>query len=413
MPARKLHVPSLLQLLVSSFGLMTLVPAAGGLALIGMLSAVNDRSPGGQTVALFNGAWIAVVTALLLTPSLVQSVQRLSGKTPLHFTLTHPMKVVSLLLLVWAPLLLLGSQISQSRVAWVFFPPLLLAVVIIPLWWLIEFSRRGLPELKGQHEWGLVGFSLAATMPLILIVETVIILAGVAAGIVYIVSQPQLAESLMLLAQRITLVQGDPEALMRILQPYLRNPTIIFAVMLFTAGLVPFIEELFKPLAMWFIAGRKLTPAQGFIGGVICGAVFALLETLAALAVPMGSDWAVTATARLGTGLLHTAASGLVGWGLASAWSSGKYLRLAAAYGLAVVFHGVWNIFGILLGFGAVANFAPESILGRLASAAPVVLPLLAVLLLAFLFGANQILRRADAAEKNEKPAVDVILLQE
>ncbi len=413
MSARKLHIPSVLQLLVSALGLITLIPAAGGLALFGMISAVNDRSAGGQTVALFNAAWIALISAALLTPSLIQSVQRLSGKPPLHLSLHNPMKVVSLLLVMWAALLLLGARVSQSALAWVFFPPLLLAVVFIPLWWVIEFARRGLPGLKPQHEWGLVGFSLAATMPLILLVETLIIIAGITAGVVYVISQPELAESLLLLAQRISNVQTDPEALLRILQPYLRNPTFIFIAILFTAGVVPFIEELFKPLALWFIADRQLTPAAGFIGGVICGAVFALLETLAALSAPTGNSWAMTAAARLGTGLLHTAASGLVGWGLASAWASGEYLRLAGAYLAAVAFHGIWNIFGILLGLSSVVNFLPESLLGRLSQAAPLVLPVLAVILLTFLFAANRLLRKSSPIEKIGQPAAPAIFQQE
>jgi hypothetical protein len=33
----------------------------------------------------------------------------------------------------------------------------------------------------------------------------------------------------------------------------------------------------------------------------------------------------------------------MVGWGLASAWQSGRYARLGTTYLLAVLLHGLWN----------------------------------------------------------------------
>jgi len=83
---------------------------------------------------------------------------------------------------------------------------------------------------------------------------------------------------------------------------------------------------------------------------MICGAAFALLESLGYLASPLGGDWPVLLIGRVGTGILHTVTSGLVGWGLASAWSNRNYTRLALAYFLAVFIHGLWNTFGLLMG---------------------------------------------------------------
>jgi len=60
---------------------------------------------------------------------------------------------------------------------------------------------------------------------------------------------------------------------------------------------------------------------------------------------------------RFGTTLMHMLASGLVGWGLASAWTQRKYLRLIGAYLSAVILHGVWNGLAILL---AASQISPE-----------------------------------------------------
>jgi hypothetical protein len=111
------------------------------------------------------------------------------------------------------------------------------------------------------------------------------------------------------------------------------------------------LEELLKPLVMWVLVGWKLEPSEGFAAGLICGAAFALLETVTALSSADTGSWAILAVERAGTGMLHVLTAGLVGWGLASAWR-GKFLRLAGAYLAAVGLHAAWN--GSSLGLGIV-----------------------------------------------------------
>jgi len=124
--------------------------------------------------------------------------------------------------------------------------------------------------------------------------------------------------------------------------PYLSNPWLIGIGIGYIAIIVPLIEELFKPLAVWLF-GRKLTsPVQGFVLGMLSGAAFSIFESLNASA-DGSAAWAVIASARAGTGILHIVTSGLMGWGIASAFSEKRYGRLAACYGTAVLLHGVWN----------------------------------------------------------------------
>jgi RsiW-degrading membrane proteinase PrsW (M82 family) len=92
------------------------------------------------------------------------------------------------------------------------------------------------------------------------------------------------------------------------------------------------------------------------MGGVISGAGFALIESLLGTAQLLNESWIIVSSMRFGTTLIHMLASGLVGWGLASAWSQRKYTRLAGAYMAAVLLHGVWNGFAILF---AVSQISP------------------------------------------------------
>jgi len=104
---------------------------------------------------------------------------------------------------------------------------------------------------------------------------------------------------LTLLAQRLSNAGSDPETLLRILQPVAMTPSVLISVLLMVSGVVPLIEELVKPLGLWVLVGKKLTPAQGFVGGLLCGAAFALLESLGSMPVPRaGMAGAGTGTHR-------------------------------------------------------------------------------------------------------------------
>ena len=130
-------------------------------------------------------------------------------------------------------------------------------------------------------------------------------------------------------------------------------------------------EELLKPLAVYFLLGRKLLPWEGFVLGATAGAGYALFENLTIGAT--AEAWTFVIISRIGTAAVHVLTTGLVGWGLASARSERKYARLAGSFLSAVVLHGVWNGLNILTalaeleGFGAqigpfflnFANYAP------------------------------------------------------
>jgi len=107
--------------------------------------------------------------------------------------------------------------------------------------------------------------------------------------------------------------------------------------------------------------------------------------------------WPMVAIGRIGTGILHTTTSGLVGWGFGSAWSEGKYGHLAAAYAAAVCFHGLWNIFALLLGLGSIAQLLgmKTGILNGFIQISPVVLFLLSGFMISIVRRTNKLLRRS------------------
>jgi RsiW-degrading membrane proteinase PrsW (M82 family) len=130
----------------------------------------------------------------------------------------------------------------------------------------------------------------------------------------------------------------------------LTSPLVITAIFLTVGLFMPLMEELLKPLGLWVLRKRLLTPAEGFSGGLICGAGFALFESATMIAQTGGSaDWGQMVLLRIATSLLHITASGFVGWGLASAWSQKKYGRTLLTILVAASVHGLWNTIAILI----------------------------------------------------------------
>lgn len=380
------------QLAVSLMGIFLGLAAAGVLALTTLMPWLDGEMPGGEQAAgTMTLAWSGLLLAGLSLPSAVLALRKLMGRAPVMRNGRRSLKLASLLLLVWPLALLLAKSAANSTLAWLFLPPLLILVMGIPTLWLTSAARAGLPVESLQRGWGTASFSAVIGPALIILLEaSLLVLALVAFG-VWLIGQPGLLTELQQLTETFTL-QNDPTQLMELLQPHLEQPGVLAAGVAFIAVLVPLIEEAFKPLAAWLLAGRWLTPASGFSAGVLGGDMFALLESLGYLASAPAEGFVGFALARSGTLLLHVATAGLVGWGVGSALGEGRYLRLAWTYLAAVALHGVWNAVGILPALEELPG-----VIGSLQGVAwiyPYALGALCVLLAAILFGLNIHLRK-------------------
>jgi len=409
-----LHLPSMLVFVIFGLVFAFLATAALGLLVVGSVMAIAGRLTTENALPLFMFGWMAVLLSLLLLPSvtlsllrLIDGQSRLCGTSGRIFRLPRPLLLASLLMVLWPLLVWLTGQLAQNigTTAWfsgLIFPPLQILAILMPLWWYIEIGRRKLSTSSPQRTWSILGVSLVIT-PLFIIIAEILLIGGlVVVWAMWMVNQPGLSQDLNRLANRLMITQPNPEAVLRAIRPFLQSPLVIYGILALTSGLVPILEELLKPLALWTLP-HKLTPALGFDAGILSGAGFALVESLGQLSTPVGESWAALIVGRAGTGLLHIVTCGLVGWGLACAWRERAYLKLAGAFIAAAGLHGIWNIFGLLMGLGSVLNLGKMDVLppvfSQLGSAAPVALGVLTVILLAILFTMNMHLRMSKMAD--------------
>ena len=394
----EIHWFSVWQFTLSSLAIFALWSIALVLAILGLVEAFSPPAAANETLSLFLMAGGLAASGLLLAPSAVFALLRLTGREvrlPDAPGRLRPSRLIFTLPLV----LLVGYWVSeQIDLAWLLLPPLHVLAIGLPVLWLLYLGTRGLPSGSPQRRWGVFGSGLVLGPALILAAELVALLAIVMVSAILIASQPAMAEEINSLLQQLMQTGATPEEVIQTFRPYLLQPLVLFGIFSFAAVIVPMIEELLKPVGVWLLAGRDLSPAAGFVAGVLSGAGYALFESLALSS--SGESWAFLVTARIGTAVIHILLTGMVGWALALAWRGGRYLRLAAAYLAAVLVHGAWNGMTLLTIFPslmAVEEVQPElAFLYQLGSVAPVGLGVLAVGGFALLLWANRRLRHAD-----------------
>ncbi len=377
MQTKQTHWASLLTLILigtSVFFLLILVAALGVVSLMDLFAATGEAASEMISAVAFG---FILLLLLLCGWFILQKTRGLEqADLPFKFPFAPWMWGVLPAIVIFS--IALGGLATLAELQWlnwIVLPALTVLVIVPPIWLLFGIASNGL-DLGPRWRFFSI-FSLGLTVgPLVMIViELVVLFTIIISGAIYVATtQPALMSELEMLTNMMT--QGaSEEALLAMLTPYLTNTTLIAIGISYIALLVPLIEELLKPLAVWLFARQIESPAQGFALGVLSGAAFALVESLNAGA-DGSTSWAIVVSVRTGTSVLHMMTSGLVGWGIASAFKEKRVGRLIAAYISAVLIHGIWNAAAAGTGLTALGeslgkpewlfNFAPALVCGLL-----------------------------------------------
>jgi hypothetical protein len=400
--APRFQLGSLLQ-----FGLSALALGGGLLGAAGLLFLGLNAGQAGPALQLDQDmifAWIWVVAFLTLPaiPSLISSARRLWGAAAPDEKAGSSFALASRGLLLFPLALALGRVANDTPfLARFIFPIAAILATCLPIWWAVELARRGTNAGSPQRLWGTLNFALYFSTPLIFVIETVGLILTVIAVAVWANGDGQIMRFIQQMQQQIAQSNGDLEALRELYRPMLQQPWVLFGVYAVIAVLVPIVEELFKPLVLWFLLGRGLSPAAGLALGAVAGAGFALPETLFNLAgSAANSQWLELATGRVGTGFLHICTAALTGMAIAAVWRSGKIYLLALVYTLSVGLHGLWNALTITSGL---AGFLMNEQDARLATvAATIGLVILAAAYVDILYVLNRSLRAVPIIKKSQ-----------
>lgn len=386
---------SVLQLALSTlcfFGCL----AAAALLLASAVDPAGTLQRSDSRLAVLTYAWAAGLIGAVMALSAWFTFHRVIGKP------VHPrsgggsFRLASICLLAWPLVILAGRALTDSNLSQNWMPLLQILSLVIPFWWFYELGRRGLPSLNPQRSAGLAAVGLTLTPALLIFLELVFGLIFLLVGMFSLAGSPDLALQMNELASKLQSNPADPAVFQEASRMLLGAPGVLFFLMVVVAGIIPVLEELVKPLGIWFTAGHPITPGMGWISGLISGAAFGLVESLGVSANFSGAEWASVTIQRTGSGLLHITTCALVGWGLACAWQQRTYLKLALSFTAAVALHCLWNVFGVLIGIVPLLGADLETPIAAdslLAKSAPVVLVLFTSWMIAILALMNRMIQ--------------------
>ena len=341
-PPRSLHWRSLFQLGWSGLAVlllwgMAVYMFAGGAFQFSEGVSLGQIDPSAFLIATAL-AWIG----LLILPSAWFAILQLMNR---FARVPYWMTWKNAGVLIWGMVLIvpIGYAVALTpAIAWLILPPLNVLAVSIPAVWYLSLGGRGLQSSSPQSTWGVFSLGLTLGTGLILFVELIGGVVAAVALIVWLSPLPGFTEEIQRLLRILqTSVEIDPTLFLPFAEKYLMRRSVLVSGLLYVAGFAPLLEEFLKPIGLWFMNKQTLTPARGFLAGMLSGAAFGLFESLLQ-AVP-GEEWALLAVARTGTSLIHIFNSGLVGWGFALAWQTRSPMPWLKRFLVAVIIHGLWN----------------------------------------------------------------------
>jgi len=357
MPSETKKLPSVLMLLLSALGILISLLIAAGAIWGGM----DISSTAAEALTLFSVGVLAFFISLLIIPGLIFSIQKLKGR---ETALKHAslFKNAKLAMIAWGVLLAAGVLLSKDQSSPYVLAPVTILCVALPIWWLIEFSRRGLARPSLLKEWGTLTIGLTAAPLVIMLVEIMLVIVVALVVMVLLGMQPGTLSEIMELTASLDSSQGGMEALDQLIMNISSNPTIAAALFIVIGVVAPFTEELFKPLAVWLMRRKSLRTREGFVLGLISGGAFTLLESASLVSQITTQDWLLAVVLRASTGMLHIGLSGMVGYGIAKArverhWGSALLSLLAGT-----TLHGLWNSMALLNGFSSTPLTSAESL---------------------------------------------------
>lgn len=325
MQTQKTHLPSVLTLVLFGISVLFLILIVAGIFLSSIIDLFsNNGDAAGQMISAVAFGFELIL--LLVCARFVYQKSRgdQQADLPFHFPFVEWQFFVIPAMIFGA--LMIGAVIALTEIrwlTWIFLPVLTLFVIVPPIWLLFGIGSEGIdlgPRWRFfQRLWHWVD-----DRPVIMIVLEMVILLGaiITAVVVLAVREPVLMQEIADLGQMLQ-NETNPDVVLEMVAPYAGKPIVIASVLGYIALIVPLIEELFKPLAVLAFCHEDRNSRPGICSGHVERLGFCFARKLDASGDGSVS-WPVIVAIRAATGLLHMTTSGLVGWGIVSAFREKK-----------------------------------------------------------------------------------------
>jgi hypothetical protein len=402
MQSQKHHTGAILLLVLFVLAALTYLCLASLTGITAFASLLENKQ---DAAALMNAAGSFLFQCLIVLIPAFLSFRKMTS----HQTVDQPARVpfafwqIGAGLFVVAAALGLGYLVSgRQPFDFLLLPLFTLIAIPIPIFLLFGLASRRLEVGTRWRFWSVFGLGMTLGPLTLIVAELAIGLVLLIGVVAYVLITPGLADEMLRLSAQLQYIT-DPDKALNLLTPYLADPRVLFLTLGYIALLVPFLEELFKPIGVWIFSRQIKTPAEGFVLGALSGAAYGMIESLGVSSVS-GADWVGLIATRAGTGLLHVTTSGLMGWAIISAVQEKKYLRFLLAYFGAILLHGTWNGMTVLVSFSSLGTGLQNNDLSALTVPAIGALVMLAGGLFILLLQINRRLHPAPVTEPTPGP---------
>ena len=383
------HYPSFLVFLFFTLCVVLLFFLSGILGLSALITSVSESQADVPTIILFVTYGF---TVSLLAGAAIISIMKFTNNSAADSEASSSFSTLQIMAgVVTLGLVLLAGYYLQDNTSinWLTLPLLTIPAVTIPIWLFVRLGAKDLYLGSHWRVWSTFGLSMSLTPFLLFMLEIAVLIFVFVFFIVYVITNPDLAQELQTLASQLVFAGSNPDELTELIVPYLEKPSVIISTVLLFSIIVPLLEEAFKPLAIWLLVEKLRSQSQGFALGALCGAGFALVETFNNSA--QTAEWTSVLFARIGTGAMHITASALIGAAIFSAWHERRYLRLFTTYLLSVFLHGLWNLLAVTNGFSSLlAQYGQPAPYGAIETYSMIGLAVLTFVLIIILVLSNQ-----------------------
>ncbi len=301
--------------------------------------------------------WTIIALFLIGLPSAIISIRAIQGReTPL---LNPPKLKLRYVVLLFPLILLLGyfTLEKPDRIT-VLNPIVHIVAAAIPALFAILLVLRHSPRVSQRRFWGSL-FIGTWIIPISAIIAELVLM--IVAMTTLFFRSMSTAEGQALLESLSNPENWASESMIESYAALLDQPIVIISIVVFVCVLVPLIEESLKSTVILPILGRKPSPSESFLSGVLGGVGFAFVEAI--LLTPTGTDWTQTMFTRGAATMMHTFTAGMTCWGIGQAITYKRWKRFLGAFAIAVTMHGLWNAAAIGIGIGTLAGQGGETII--------------------------------------------------
>ncbi|HET9907454.1 MAG TPA: PrsW family glutamic-type intramembrane protease, partial [Anaerolineales bacterium] len=386
------HLPSLFSSLLFLLGALFFLSISLVTGVSALISLLTGETVQANLTILFLVLGFEGVLLLIATfVSILKFLNKQSAEQNIIFFLS--VKQILLCIIVAGISIIFGSLISSNdSVNWIFLPILTIPAVVLPLWLLLSLTARNLSLGMRWQTWNVFGLGMTLGPLILITLEVAVLIFGFLISIFYVVSQPELLSELERLSNELVILGPNSEDAANLVAPYLTRPGVILGALAYFALIIPALEEIFKPIGVWFLARKLDSQAQGFALGALSGAAFALAETFGVSG--QTAEWGILLFTRIGTGILHITTSALMGAAIVLAWRERRYWQLLRNYILVVSLHGVWNALALTSTFSTLMElFDQQGLLRNIQLPISIGMSLLAVGMFVFLIFYNRKMR--------------------